>query len=207
MDRIAAVLPDGGNWCSLDKAQTLAAIVLATRPRVIVEIGVWLGGSLVPMLLALRHLVDVERAGGAPAIPRKAIAIDPWDSAASVTGQAEVDATWWRAQDHAQVLKAFQGRLRDLELAELCDVVRQRSDDAAVPGSIDLLHVDGNHAEQAERDVGRFAAAVVPGGFLVLDDVHWSGGHVDRARQLALATGFAQLYPLGSGIVLQRTGR
>ena len=49
-------LPMIGDWCPLDKAKTLAAMVLALRPAVVVEIGVWRGSSLLPMALALKEL-------------------------------------------------------------------------------------------------------------------------------------------------------
>lgn len=55
LDEIARCLPEGGEWCTLDKAETLAAMIVAARPRLVVEIGVWEGGSLIPMLLALQH--------------------------------------------------------------------------------------------------------------------------------------------------------
>ena len=55
------------------------------------------------------------------------------------------------------------------------------------------------------RDVVRFGKKVVPGGILVLDDLDWAGGHVQAARDVAVHLGFRSLYPLGTGIVMQRT--
>lgn len=190
---IERVLPDGGEWCTVEKACTLASLIVGLRPPLIVEIGVWRGGSLVPMLLALK----ATRVG-------RAIAIDPWAAPASVADQGETDKQWWSAVDHQAAYQAFLGRLAVLGLEEICMVCRRPSDHCEPPDAIGLLHVDGNHGPQAIRDVERFAPKVTPGGILALDDVGWSGGHVERARELAGQLGFAQLYPLGSGVVMQR---
>ena len=204
MSDIDRCLPEGGNWCGLEKAHTMAALVIGLRPRVICEIGVWMGGSLIPMTLALRALRDLEREAGRDPIARKAIAIDPWAPAASCAGQDPDNVSWWGSVDHDAAMRAFLARLDEHQLRDLCEVVRMSSDDAPVPNSIDILHVDGNHADQARRDVERFAPAVPPGGILVLDDLAWSGDHVRRALDLAVDLGFSELYPLGTGVVMRR---
>lgn len=201
MTRIAEVLREGGEWCGLAKAQTLAAIVVGARPRIVCEVGVWTGGSLIPMLLALRAVDELE---GRSAPRRKAVAIDAWSRGESTAGQSGADLAWWREVDHDAALHAFLGRLETHGLAPWCDVVRAPSDRAPVPEGVELLHLDGNHGAQAIGDVERFGSAVLPGGILVLDDLDWEGGHVRRARDRALALGFVERYPLGTGCVLQR---
>jgi len=192
---IEHVLPDGGAWCDLHKACTLAAMIVADRPLVVVEIGVWQGGSLVPMLLALRH----AGYGG------RAVAIDAWENTASLAGQvAEANRKWWGQVDHEAAYQKFLARLDALELRSLCEIVRASSQVAAVPHGIGLLHVDGNHGEQAVADIARFAPSVRLGGTLVLDDLHWTGGAVTRAYALAERLGFCELYPLGTGCVMRR---
>jgi predicted O-methyltransferase YrrM len=199
MDEIETVTPEGGTWCSVDKSTTLAALVLAIRPTVVVELGVWMGGSAIPMALALRHL----RHG-------QLIAIDSWSTDASIAGQNETHAKWWgetQGDDgHQRALDTFMDRLQKHDIGSAsCWVVRQRTDEAVVPAQIDLLHHDANHGPQAIRDIQRWAPAVRTGGFLVIDDLHWPGGHVVRARDLAVESfGFVELYKIGTGCVLQR---
>jgi len=217
MSDIEQALPDGGDWCSLEKAQTIAALVVGLRPRVICEIGVWMGGSLIPMLMALRELRDADASAGRPVIARRAIAIDAWSPDASTIGQVEADGAWWGAVDHEAAFAAFSARLDQHGVRDLCEVIREKSDDVDVEErferfgpsvgpfvAIDLLHVDGNHGEQSIRDVSRFVPFVRVGGVLVLDDVSWSGGHVRRALEVATELGFRELYPLGSGVVMMR---
>lgn len=192
---IEHVLPQGGEWCSLEKAQTLASLVVGFRPRLVVEIGVWSGGSLVPMLLAMQSI----KTG-------RAIAIDPWSSVSSCRDEVPQNVEWWAAVDHEAALRRFLARLEVYDLASLCEVWRHPSDSCIPPDGIELLHVDGSHTDQAIRDVDRFARNVVRGGILVLDDVGWEGGGVQRALELARSIGFTDRYPLGTGIVMQRTG-
>ena len=119
--------------------------------------------------------------------------------------QGDRDAAWWASVDHEQALRTFRWRLTQHDPHGICRVVRSKSEDAPVPARIDLLHVDGNHAEQALRDVQRFAPSVPVGGILVLDDVAWQGGHVRRAYEWAVGeAGFRAMYPLGTGTVMQR---
>ena len=196
---IERCLPEGGDWCTLPKANALAALVLGLKPTRILEVGVWMGGSLIPMLLALKK----NGAG-------TAIAVDPWSAQVSVAGEDSVNAKWWSSVDHEAAYKAFCARLVKHGLDPFCEVVRLPSDDVKIDGVLDLAHIDGSHTLQAFRDVQRFAPLVRAGGILVMDDIGWVGGGVDKGVELARTMGFAEIYPLSNGtnprgcLVMQR---
>ena len=181
------------------RRSSLAALVLEIRPQLIVELGVWMGGSAVPMAIALRHL-------GAGQL----VAIDAWSTEASVAGQEGANAKWWQSvgnEGHERARKKFVTRLTKHRITPaLCTVRSQRSDEAKVPPSIDILHHDANHGPQVVADVERWASAVRVGGLLILNDLNWPGGHVRRARDRALEMGFVEQYRLGAGVVLLRVG-
>lgn len=188
MSEIETAVPEGGSWCSVEKATALASIIVALHPKVVVELGVWMGGSAIPMAIALRHL-------GAGQL----IAIDAWSTDASVSGQEIDDSKWWGetigADGHERAFQTFIGRLEKHHItSDHCLVVRQRTDEAVVPPSIDVLHHDANHGPQAVLDIARWAPAVRVGGLLVIDDLDWPGGYVRRARDLAIELGFVELY-------------
>lgn len=168
-------------------------LVAALRPQLVVEIGVWQGASLLPMLLALRH----NGTG-------RAIAVDPWSAAVSVTNEVAANVEWWARADHDAAFGKFCARCEALGVRSICDVWRKPSDACDPPNEIGILHVDGSHTEQAVRDVERYAANVRIGGALVLDDCNWSGGGVLRAHERAIELGFVDLYPLGTGVTMQR---
>jgi predicted O-methyltransferase YrrM len=184
-------------WPSLEKCQVLASLIIGLRPDRVVEIGVWRGCSIIPQLLALRCL-------GAG----QGVAIDPWSADASIAGQTdEANIAWWgQQQAHDEALEVFRSRLIHLELASVCRIIRLRSDDVDLDalGDFSMLHIDGNHADQAVRDVDRYARRLPVGGVLVMDDLGWTDGHVQRAYELAKEIGFVDRYPLGTGCVLTR---
>lgn len=181
--KIKEVISGAHGWCSYEKAKALAGIILATRPRLVVEIGVWSGKSLLPMALACKE-VGVG----------KVIGIDPYSPQASVQGQTHEHAEWWGKVDHEGMWRLCNGLVDRYGVRGIVELKRERSDDTPVPEDIGLLHVDGNHGEQALRDVARFAPAVVAGGFVVLDDLHWDGGGVTQAAGALETLGFRQLF-------------
>lgn len=184
---------NSGGWCTALKAGTLASLVVALRPRVVCEIGVWTGSSLLPMLIALR-----QTGSG------RAIAIDPWSATCSVQGETDKNAAWWGSVDHDAALERFRQRMAEWHVTDLCDIWRQPSDECTPPSSIDMLHIDGSHTDQAMRDATRFGAAVRVGGIMILDDLEWTGGGVDRAVASAHALGFVDLYRVEQWLVTQR---
>lgn len=181
--KFIAATPDG--WCSEHKAQTLVALVTALRPSLCVEIGVWSGRSLIPVAMALKQ----NKRG-------KIIGIDPWNATVSGEGMDEVNYKWWTSVDHERIYREFVQRMKDWGVDEQCQILRSRSDDVNLIGHppIGVLHCDGNHSEQAERDVSRFAPLVQMGGFIVLDDLYWSSKAVSAAAQRVLDMGFVEIY-------------
>lgn len=207
MSHVERVLPEGGDWCTCEKAQVLASLVIALRPRLVVEIGVWMGGSFIPMAIA-----GAEVANATKQIVRM-LAIDAWSSAASVVGQDDKNAKWWGETNHDQAYDAFKRRVAKLEADQpressmSIQIARMPSDlyPAETLDRIDLLHVDGNHGEQALRDAQRFAPRVRVGGIAVFDDVAWEGGHVSKAVAFCEEVcGFEVMYPLDTSVVMQR---
>ena len=192
--------PEGGDWCDADKAVQLAALVIEQRPQVVVELGVWRGGSAIPMAIALRHLGMGQL-----------VAVDAWSMIASVAGQEGVNAEWWRSvgsEGHDQARRMFMARLKKHRISlNHCTVLHQRSDKAPVPAVIDILHHDANHGPQVVADIDRWAPAVRVGGILILNDLGWPGGYVRQARDRAVGLGFVDQHPLGTGIVMRRAGK
>lgn len=187
-------MPHG--WCSIPKGQMLAAAVVALRPEISVEIGVYAGKSAFPIALAHKEC-GVGRL----------IAIDPWSATASQEGQVKPeDHKFWSGLDHEMIYQTFWKNALRLNVAHIIQVVRKRSDDFTPPDNIGLLHIDGNHSDQAIRDVERFAPKCRMGALCFCDDISWSGGGVTRAIEKLRLSGWTQLYFLDTGAVFQKTG-
>jgi len=194
---IDRIVPTMGDWCSVKKAAILASMVVALRPAVTVEIGVFSGASFLPMALAHKHLDHGV-----------AYAIDPWNKSASIEGMyVAADITWWERLDHEQIYQDFMARVHSNGLSKHTQIIRAKSDDVEPPKDIGLFHLDGNHGQQAIKDVARFAPNVIMGGICWMDDLHWSGGGVAKAADNLIGMGFVKLYEQDTGAVFQRISK
>lgn len=196
LQNLEKILPDLDGWADVTKAQRLACLVFAIRPDVSVEIGVFGGRSFYGLALAHKHLGH-----------GMAIGIDPWSNAAAMEGYEGGNQKYWQELNLNEIHDKFMATLEKQSVLNVTKIIRQKSDEVEPPEIIDLLHVDGQHTEQAVRDVARFAANVRMGGFVIMDDTSWTNGEdapIQRAVALLKDMGFDSLYPLGTGEVFQR---
>jgi hypothetical protein len=192
--QIEEFIPALGGWASPERCCQLAATVVAIRPLVTVEIGVWMGRQSLSCALAHKFIGR-----------GKVWAVDPWSGKAAAAGQDAVNAEWWGEQaKHDLAYQQFGEAAKRLGVEEFLHVQRATSDEATTPEAIGLLLVDGNHGEQAIKDVERWAPLVVRGGVVFLDDLNWSGGAVTEAGNRLLKQGFAPITAFDEGVFYQR---
>ena len=163
------VKPDLQGWQS--KHRYLADSVARLRPAIILEVGVWKGGSCLELARAVQvNGLDVA-----------VIAVDTW------LGSAE----HWQI-DHWHEALGFEfgyptlfrtflanmvlGGVREivvplpLDSANACEVIRH------FDIRPDLIHIDGAHDLEAARgDLARWWAQLRPGGTLIVDDYDKDG--------------------------------
>lgn len=180
-------------WCSVEKANDLALAVIKLRAAVTVEVGVYGGRSVAPMALAC-----AEQDFGV------VWAIDPWDQKASAEGYDPVNANWWGNLDHEMIYQRFLAHLKANGLERFVKIIRKRSDDVEPPKVLDIFHLDGQHTDQAVKDIERFAPNIRAGGFCFVDDIQWSGGGVGRAVDKLMGMGFVKLFDRDTGAMFQR---
>lgn len=157
-----AQISDG--WCTAQKGSVLIDLILSSRPKIVVEIGVWGGKSLIPMAIVLRSL------GG------KIYGIDPWSNEASIQGvMHEGSRYFWSTVDHEQVMQKLIQHICLFHLEDHVELVRATSKNAAPIQEIDILHIDGNHSEETSYlDVTKWVPLVKKGGWIIFDDMNWS---------------------------------
>jgi hypothetical protein len=193
--QIEELVPTLGDWSTPQKCCEFAAIVIATRPLVTVELGVWCGPGVFSMALAHR----INGTG-------KSYAVDPWSSEASAVGQDGENEKWWNDQaKHEYAFNKFVSTKAALSLEPWIDVQRTTSDKATIPDNVGLLLIDGNHGPQAVKDVERWAPSVTRAGFVYLDDLGWAGGAVAEAGNLLIKLGFSPLWQRDTGMFYQRS--
>ncbi len=151
-------------WCSKEKAGILFDLVSKTRPKTVVEIGVWGGKSLIPMALALK----TNKHG-------KIYGIDPWSPFASIEEiKEEINKNYWLSVNHEWILLGLIDVIHQIHLGGQIELIRSTSIDAPLITDIDILHVDGNHSNKTSmEDVNKWVPYVKNGGWIIFDDMTW----------------------------------
>ena len=184
---IAKVQPTLPGWCSPEKAITLASIIVAYRPEYSMEIGIFGGSSFIPMALAHQAIHHGN-----------VIGIEPWSREIAIASQTEeASRKWWSELDYPALEGNFRATLDHLGLKPWTTIIKSKSTNVEPWHDLGLLHVDGAHDDTAIADVLRFATRVQMGGFVVMDDLQWTGGGVIKAEQSLLERGFKRLYYIG----------
>lgn len=158
-------------WCSAQKAFLVADWILNNNIELAVEVGIYGGKSLVPMAHAMRFAGRGVVYG-----------IEPWSNAIALEIPTnEANDSWWKSVDLAAVKCRFLHYLTENDLSDIIKIIEISSDEALQVFSsprfaqkIDLVHIDGSHAEeQALRDVSSWLPLIRPQGIIVLDDICW----------------------------------
>lgn len=161
--RIAAHIPSMHGWCSLEKANEMAKLIVETKPDVVVEIGVWGGRSLMPQAFACQHI----RHG-------KVHGIDPWSAEAALKDvQEKANLDWWAKVDYEEMYKYTLRQIIEHDATSVCNLFRTTSEKASfLFDHVDILHIDGNHSEAVStQDVFLWLPKVKSGGYVWLDDI------------------------------------
>lgn len=153
-------------WCSKEKAEALAEIVVQHKPKVCVELGVFGGRSLIVIGLALREVGECGMVWG----------IDPWTVDAAIEGNVgEANADWWKSIDIQDIRNKAMSAVTSQNLwANVSVIVAKSENVASLFNQIDFLHVDSNHSEEKSTlDVHLWSNRVKSGGHILFDDADW----------------------------------
>lgn len=183
----------------------MAEIVVDSKAKLCVELGVYGGRSLIALAL------------GATLTDGRVDGIDPYDPIASVEGTHDaVNNAWWGTLDHEGVMRAALAGIEHNGLSSRTRIIRMKSVDAVgsySDGSIDVLHQNSNHSEEVSTtEVARWAPKMRPGSVWIMDDTAWTrhglNGEVIpttlRAQQMLEERGFIPVEPHGNWCVFRR---
>lgn len=194
--QLEAIIPPLPGWATVEKAQTLAMLVVALRPEISCEVGLFGGRSFFGLALAHKTIGHGMAYG-----------IDPWDIRAATEGYTGGNKEYWSDMKMDAIQSDFMATLKRLELESVTKILKQKSDDVTPPKNLGLVHLDGQHTEQAIRDVNRFAPNVKRGGLVVMDDLSWANDGdkpVLRAVDELKKLGFVDLYAVDDWAVFKR---
>lgn len=152
-------------WCSLNKAgciiDCINDICARTENPTCVEIGVYGGKSVIPAVLELKRLNK-----------GKFYAIDPWDNIEATKGYFGEHYNFWFNIDLNNIYSIFVNLLDENDCDSYVEIIRKPSDEAPEIHDIDFLYIDGQHTDQAIRDVHKYASQVRLNGYCIVDDIN-----------------------------------
>lgn len=165
---VTTLLPHLNGWCTPEKAAGLMELIAQTRPKTVVEIGVFGGASLIPQALALQE-------NGCGIIH----GIDPWAVDSAIEGEQDpANIDWWQKVNLDAILADFYKALFDakvLRRVTIHPVTSVMALDRFSASSIQILHIDGCHSELSSvRDVRGWLPKVADGGYIWFDDTDWN---------------------------------
>jgi tetratricopeptide (TPR) repeat protein len=182
-------------WITLNKAGCLIdyvdEICRDVESPICVEIGVYAGKSVLPVALELKR--------NAKGI---IYAIDPWTNEEATRGYEDAHYEYWSQIDLNQKLEIFESMIREFELKDYISIIKEPSDTAPEIKNINLLHIDGQHTDQALRDVRKYASQITLNGYCVVDDVDW--GRVADVPNLLEKMGFIHVHTVGTTVIYKK---
>lgn len=170
LENVKKLLPSIHGWCNFEKAERLVRTIVETNPNLCVEIGVFGGSSLLPQGMALAYNKHGVIYG-----------IDPWATDAALEEMIdESNKKWWGELNLEDIRIHCQKHIDKLGLGNYCRLIKAKSEDVVHQfddGSVDILHIDGNHSEALSyKDATLYLPKVKPGGYIFFDDIWWSEG-------------------------------
>lgn len=195
-DRITRAITPLEGWCTPEKAAVLCDLILARRPGLIVEIGVWGGRSLIAMGIA------AQEAGTG-----MVFGIDPWGAGEALEGDnGEAHNQWWKKIDFERIYSGFVSAVEANDLLSWCRWVRASSEDSKkmfAQQSINFLHLDSNHSEFCScRDVASWMPKLSLNAIFVIDDTDWPTQI--KAIQAIRDSGFKEIHDGKTFLVFER---
>jgi predicted O-methyltransferase YrrM len=163
---------DQGGWCTDDKRDFIHTLINLTQSKSCIEIGVYKGSSLFSFAEVL------EKIGG------KIVGIDPWSfemSKNKLWDENYENYLYNEILKGQETFNMFFNNVSDIieknEIYNTVSLIRKPSEEAFLDfelGSIDVLHIDGNHNEMnVSRDILLYLPLVKSGGYIIMDDSNW----------------------------------
>lgn len=199
-------LPGWSDSKGLAQCHALYGLIVESKAKISVEVGVFGGQGLLAMLFAHRKLEQ----DGLP--DTCAVGIDPWGIDAAVEGtNGGANDAWNKTVDWDKIYRDCMQNIADHHLMKWCRIHRDKSIEAAAAfsdGCIGVLHQDGNHSEEVTcAEAIAFAPKIKEFGYVVCDDINWfvdGKRTLDKAIALWIASGFVITSKNEGWLILQK---
>jgi len=182
---------DTGGGCPTAKSVLLSFLTHRMSLQTYVEIGVYRGRGLLPIAAA------IQQNGGT------AYGIDPFSNEEFKENDIPEDIkdvvqNFWGDVGLANIYQDVLRCIDEFSLSDTVRILKMPSHEAADKikmqlGTIDLLHIDGNHDEEmVGHDIEDYLPLVSPKGVVVLDDIDWPG--VAKNYEKLISSGIYEVF-------------
>jgi len=182
-------------WTTLSKAGCMIdyvdEICSSTENPVCVEIGVYAGKSVLPVALELKR--------NAKGI---IYAIDPWTNEEATKGYDGINYDYWNQVDLNEKYQIYKNMVDEFKINDYVVTIKETSDAVPKIENISMLHIDGQHTEQAIRDAKKYASQVVLNGYCIVDDVDW--GVVKNVPEILEKLGFVHVHSVDTAAIYKK---
>ncbi|WP_420391601.1 class I SAM-dependent methyltransferase [Acuticoccus sp.] len=179
---VEGVAPDLSGW-GFDHAIFRAALT-HYRPRLVIEVGTWKGGSAIHMAQLMREL----------GIDGEVVCVDTWLGAPIAwTREPQLKDSLRLAGGYPQLYATFARNVRDAGVEDLITPLPASSDGGYAVlkhfGVVaDVIYIDGDHEYAAvRRDLDNYFSLLSPQGTLIADDFGCWPGVTQAAKEFAEA--------------------
>jgi len=186
-------------WCSINKAgciiDYMEEISKTSEFPICVEIGIYAGKS------AIVTANELKRHGKG-----KLYAIDPWDTIEATKGYNGEHFNFWNSINLSDIYNIFINLVKEMKCEDYVEIIKKPSDEAPEIGNIDFLYIDGQHTDQAIRDVNKYAKNIKLNGYCMVDDINQNvwGEVSTKTPELLIAMGFIQVNTIDDAVVFKR---
>ncbi len=158
-------LRNNNSWCSPQKNELLLLLSELNKPKICLEIGVFLGASLMPIMHTMKHQYSGH-----------VYAIDSWSTNDVLNEVPESDPNyiWWKNLDLKMIKTKFGIMLENYEYTGFTTILHQKSSTCInlVPNEVDFIHFHGNMGKEASlEDAILYLPKVKSNGYILFSDI------------------------------------
>lgn len=147
--------------CSEKKAEALISLMWFMKPKVVVELGVFAGKSLLPIAFTLQQLNKGKIYG-----------IDPWSNDRSKL--TELEKKLAGEIDQQKILQDLKEHVQMLGLEEHVQLIQAEFSKKSPVEPVDVLHIDRLLSKGSSlNEIAKWVGLVRLGGAVIFDDMPW----------------------------------
>lgn len=149
-------------WCQQHKAERLYDLVVEHKPKIIVELGVYGGRSLV----ALAEAAQITNS--------TVIGVDPYSVLEMQQHNLDGSEIKFTPPDLKMIMKEATDAILHYKDVTLLEMTSGAAFESFPYREVNMIHIDANHSSYAVlADLNMWSRKLAPNAIVVMDDINW----------------------------------